>query len=118
MRPKASSVASSNSSISASESDSIDGEPATVGLWTDSEYVSVIMAAQRTRLEYALGAAVDIALARNFGGKIEDDRGFFGPPGEVSTKEMLERLRLQPDSETCDLRALAERLRIGDRLTS
>ena len=34
---------------------SIEGEPETVGLLTDGESLGVIMGAQRTKLEYALG---------------------------------------------------------------
>jgi hypothetical protein len=93
---------------------SIEGEPETVGLWTDGCTLTVTMAAQRTKLEYALGAAVAIAIAKKFGGRIEDDWGFFGPTGEVCGDALLERLRARDHREDSDFRTCAEGLSLGD----
>ncbi len=73
---------------------SIAGEPETVALIVPGTRVSVSIAHQRTSLEYALGAAVAIALARELGGLIEDDWRFFGVQIQVSPDELLARLKV------------------------
>jgi hypothetical protein len=74
---------------------SIEGEPETVGVLSDGEFVTTTMAAQRTRLEYALGAAVIIALTQEMNSSIEDPWKFFGPRSEQSSQEMLDSLRMK-----------------------
>src|SRR5262249_37486807 len=52
-------------------------EPETVAVMVPDKHVYLIMGAQRNNLEYALGAAVAIALARELGvGAIGDDWRF------------------------------------------
>ena len=92
---------------------SLRGEPETVGLMTDGEYLTITMAAQRTKLEYALGAAIAIAVSRKFGGKIEDDRGFFGPQGEVSNDDMFECLRIRNGPGSATVREASDALLVG-----
>lgn len=71
---------------------SIAGEPETVDLLVPGTHVSVSMARERTSLEYALGAAVAIALARDLGGPIEDDWRFFGEEVQIAPDDLLRRL--------------------------
>lgn len=74
---------------------SIAGEPETVGLNVPSQRVTLIMGAQRNCLEYALGAAIAIALARELGGgPIGDDWRFFGGETQVSPEDLLRRLKV------------------------
>jgi hypothetical protein len=73
---------------------SIAGEPETVGLLAPTPSVCVTMAAQRTNLEYALGAAIAITLARELCVRIEDARRFFGPDVEASPDSLLDGLKV------------------------
>jgi hypothetical protein len=97
---------------------SISGEPETVSLNVSGEHVTVIMGAQRNNLEYALGAAVATALARELGGvAIGDDWGFFGGEVLASPEDFLQRLKITGTGH--DYREAAEqlgsRLKWGDR---
>lgn len=73
---------------------SIAGEPETIGLLA-STHVTVTMAAWRSNLEYALGAAFAIALARELDvAAIEDGRRFFSDEVEISPDDLLKRLKV------------------------
>ncbi|HYZ85634.1 MAG TPA: hypothetical protein VE621_14585 [Bryobacteraceae bacterium] len=90
---------------------SIEGRYETVGVTSDGEFANVAMAAQRTKLEYALGAAVAIRLAQRFGGAIEDAWRFFNPSHEVSAQDLLDRLKTGSRfGPADDLEFLAEQL--------
>ena len=72
---------------------SIVGEPETFGLSSVGQQVALEMGAQRTNLEFALGAAIAIALAREFGaGSIEDDWRFYGDDVRISPEDLLQAL--------------------------
>jgi hypothetical protein len=88
---------------------SIIGEPECVGLQAGSgDWATIIMAAQRTTLEYALGAATAIVLAREMSERIFDDWRFFTQTIEILPEELLHALRvLGPNT---DLRLAAEQL--------
>jgi hypothetical protein len=73
---------------------SIAGEPETVGLTVPGKAVALVMGAQRTALEYALGAAIAISLARQQGSHVEDDWRFFGDVAERSPEDLLQRLKI------------------------
>ena len=89
------------------------GEPETVGLTVPGERVSLIMSAQRTNLEYALGAAIAIALARELGGgPIGDDWRHYGDNLQSSPEDLLRRLKVVGHGH--DYREAAEQL--SDRL--
>lgn len=89
----------------------ISGEPETVGLSGSSGYLAVTMSGPRTALEFALGAAAAIALARESGGGISDDRRFFGEEVHTTPQAMLERLRVTGSSN--DYRKAAETISWG-----
>jgi hypothetical protein len=90
---------------------SLCGEPEAVGVTSDGEFVAVIMGAQRTKLEYALGAAVAVAFAREFGVGIEDDSLFYSPEPEIDAERFLIRLRKQVRPESyIDIRRASEDL--------
>jgi hypothetical protein len=72
---------------------SIAGEDETVALLATTS-VSVEMGAMRSPLEYLLGAAVAIALARELGGTIGDDWHVFGDETQKSQEELLRRLKV------------------------
>ena len=97
---------------------SMRGEPETAGLMTDGAFLTVTMAAQRTSLEFALGAAVALAAARRFGGMIEDPWRFFSPNAEISGEDLLRHLRPKgaPAAEG-DIRHAAARLHLGASAT-
>ena len=90
---------------------SISGAPETVGLVGGSDHLSITMGAQRTNLEFALGAATAIALARELGGSVWDDARFFGEEDHTSPETLLERLRVA--GPQADFRAAAERITWG-----
>ncbi|HXD16836.1 MAG TPA: hypothetical protein VN654_07455 [Vicinamibacterales bacterium] len=90
---------------------SISGEPETVGLVGGSDHLAVTMAVRRTNLEYALGAAVAITLAREFGGGVDDDRTFFGDEIHTSPETLFARLRVQEPQP--DYRHAAEKITWG-----
>lgn len=75
---------------------SIAGEPETVGLTVPGKNVTLVMGAQRSTLEYLLGAAIAIALSRELGGPIGDDWHLFGDEVQVSHEDLLHRLKV-PD---------------------
>jgi hypothetical protein len=88
---------------------SIAGEPETVALSVPGRHVTVIMGAMRNSLEYALGAAVSIALAEELHVEvIGDDSRFFGADVEVSPVDLLRRLEAAEPGH--DYRAAAEQL--------
>jgi hypothetical protein len=92
---------------------SIAGEPETVGLTVPGERVTLVMGAQRTNLEYALGAAIAIALARELGGgPIGDDWRFFGDDFQSAPEDLLRRLKVVGHGH--DYREATEQL--SDRL--
>jgi hypothetical protein len=92
---------------------SIAGEPETVGLTVAGKSVTLIMGAQRSNLEYALGAAIAIALAGELGGIIGDDWRFYGDEVQVSHVDLLRRLKVPGSGH--DYREAAEQVagRIG-----
>jgi hypothetical protein len=90
---------------------SLAGEPETVGLVGRSESLSVTMAACRTNLEFALGAAAAIVLAQEFGSRIWDDRRFFGDEAHTSPETLLARLRVTGQQD--DYRQAAEQITWG-----
>jgi hypothetical protein len=93
---------------------SIEGEPETVGLLTDGQSLGVIMGAQRTKLEYSLGAAIAITVAEMTDGKIEDDWLYFGDEPECCANDLLARLRSQTASVTdANLHRSAAALMLG-----
>jgi len=53
------------------------------------------MGSQRTALEFALGAAVAIALASDQGSKIEDPGLFFGQPAEQDPSTFKDTVRVR-----------------------
>jgi hypothetical protein len=74
---------------------SIAGEPETVALCKPSTRVSVMMASMRSNLEYALGAAVAITLAREREAEvIGDDWRFFSDELLISPEDLLRRLKV------------------------
>ena len=74
---------------------SIAGEPETVDLMVPSTRVTLSMAAWRSNLEYALGAALAIALARELGVRtIGDGWRFFSDALEISPDDLLQRLKV------------------------
>jgi hypothetical protein len=74
---------------------SIAGEPETVSLNVPDAHVTLGMGAQRSNLEYALGAAIAIALTRELGGgAIGDDWRFFGDNLQISPEDLLRRLTI------------------------
>lgn len=92
---------------------SIAGEPETVGLIVLSTRVTLTMAAWRSNLEYALGGALAIALARELGVRtICDDWRFFSAESEISPDDLLRRLKVAGSYN--DFRKAAEQL--SDRL--
>jgi len=91
---------------------SIRGERETVGLQTDGEHLNIVMAAMRTPLEYGLGAAVAIAVAREFAGRIQDDGQFFFPSVEATSEEMFNEIRVQSEIPPHSLREAAAELRL------
>jgi hypothetical protein len=92
---------------------SIQGEPETVGLSVPGKQVTVTMGAQRDSLEYILGAAIAIALARELGGgAIGNDWHHFGAEGKVFPEDLL--LRLYAGGDGLDYREAAEQL--GEKL--
>jgi hypothetical protein len=90
---------------------SITGEPETVVLGGRSGYVGVTISGPRTVLQFALGAAAAIALARESGGGISDDWRFFGEEAHTTPQAMLERLRVAGSYN--DYREAAEAIRWG-----
>jgi hypothetical protein len=96
---------------------SIQGELETISLRADAEFVRIVMGAQRTRLEYALGAAAAIAAARLSDGVIEDGWKFFSPTPEIHCEELLATLRAQATLKgENNLREASERLVAGEPL--
>ena len=94
---------------------SIQNEPESVGVQTDGEYLNVVMAARRTPLEYGLGAAVVIAVARESGEPIEDDGRFFYPAVKATSEEIFDEIRVQSEVPPRSLRETAAQLRLrGD----
>jgi hypothetical protein len=88
---------------------SIVGEPECVGLSTASgDWATVTMAAQRTNLEYALGAATAIVLSRSMSERISDDWRFFSNAVDISPEDLIQVLRV-PGPNT-DWRFAAEQL--------
>ena|SRR5215471_4447126 len=74
---------------------SMTGEPETVALNAHGTHVSLMMASWRSNLEYALGAALAIALARELGVRIiHDDSGFFSDEHQISPDDLLQRLKI------------------------
>ena len=93
---------------------SIEGEPETVGLITDGESLGIVMGAQRTKREYALGAAIAITAALMADGKVEDDWLYFGDEPYCDANQLLEKLRLQTVAATgTGLRHSSEALVLG-----
>jgi hypothetical protein len=74
---------------------SISSEPETVALSKPSTRVSVMMAFTRSNLEFALGAAVAITLARESEAEaIGDDWRFFSDELLISPEDLLRRLKV------------------------
>ena len=73
---------------------SIIGEPETVQLVGRSDNLAMSISGARSDLVYALGAAVAITLAREFGAGLWDDSKFFGDSVYTSPDAMLEHLRV------------------------
>lgn len=90
---------------------SISGEIESVGLVGRSDYLAVTMSGPRSSLQYALGAAIAITLAREFGAGIWDDRKFFGDEEHTSPETLLRRLKVAGHHE--DYRGAAERITWG-----
>jgi hypothetical protein len=90
---------------------SIGGDPETVGLLGRSGYATVTISGPRTALQFALGAAAAIVLARESEGGISDDRRFFGEEVHTTPQAMLERLRVVGSYN--DYREAAEAIRWG-----
>jgi len=88
---------------------SIAGEPETVALSKPSTRVSVMMAFTRSNLEFALGAAVAITLAREREAEvIGDDWCFFSDELLISPEDLLRRLKVVGTAN--DYREAAEQL--------
>ncbi len=88
---------------------SIMGEPECVGLYTASgSWATVVMAAQRTNLEYALGAATAIVIARELSERISDDWRFFSNTVDISPEDLLQALKIPGPNP--DWRSAAEQL--------
>ncbi|MEW5978407.1 MAG: hypothetical protein AB1898_21635 [Acidobacteriota bacterium] len=83
-------------------------EPESVQVMAGKRSVSVSMGSPRTNLQYALGAAIAIALAQELGVPIEDDRGFFRSGSQTSAQDLLERLKVTGSWNDC--RKAAEQL--------
>ena len=87
----------------------IAGEPECVGLLSSSgDWVGIVMAAQRTTLEYALGAAIAIALAREMSEQIEDDWRFFSSAVYISPEDLMKTLKVPGPNRDC--RSASDRL--------
>ena len=92
---------------------SIVGEPETVGLSVPGKQVTLTMGAQRDSREYALGAAIAVALAQELGvEEIGDDWRHFGAEAKVSPEDLLERLSVVGNGH--EYREAADRL--GEKL--
>ena len=90
---------------------SVFGEPESISLVGWSDHLCVSMSGPRSSLLYALGAAAAIALAREFGGGIDDDRRFFSDDVHTSPETLLARVRVTgPHS---DYREASEKLNWG-----
>ena len=87
---------------------SIAGEPETVGVLAGCASLCVEMGAARTNLEYALGAAVAIQLARELGVCIDDNWGFYSERAETSADGLFAVLRVPGPGS--DLQEAAEQL--------
>jgi hypothetical protein len=88
---------------------SIMGEPECVGLLTASgDWATVTMAAQRTNLEYALGAATAIVLAREMSEQISDDWRLFSNAVDISPEDLVQVLRVT--GPNADFRSAADQL--------
>jgi hypothetical protein len=73
---------------------SIAGEPETVGLVGRADHLTVTIFGPRSSLQYALGAATAIVVAREFRSGLWDDRKVFGGEEYTSAENLLERLRV------------------------
>lgn len=90
---------------------SIVGEPETVALLGDADHLSVTISGQRSSLLYALGAAIAIALARELGSKVWDDRKFFGHEIHTSPEALFRGMKVQ--GRHSDYRDAAEKITWG-----
>lgn len=94
---------------------SISGKPETAAITAIGSTAIVTMAAQRTNLEYVLGAVIAIQLARELNESISDEWCFYGgQPVEKSAEALYDYLKV-PD-EGLELREAADQLadRIGN----
>lgn len=90
------------------------GEPECVGLLGRDNYVSIIMAAQRSALEYALGAAIAITLASDDKARIEDAWCFFTQNQEVTASELTKALTIEAEpTMPSDFRTPASRIKFN-----
>jgi hypothetical protein len=90
---------------------SIAGEEETVQLVGCSDSLTVSIGGPRSNLQYALGAAVAITLAREFTGVVWDDRKFFGDQVRTTPEALLEQLRVAGPND--DYHEAASRIRWG-----
>lgn len=90
---------------------SIAGEPETVALLGGADHLGVTISGQRSSLLYALGAAIAIALARELGSRVWDDRKFFGHEVHTSPETLFEGLRVR--GRHSDYRDAAENITWG-----
>ena len=73
---------------------SVAGEAEAIQLVGGTDHLAVSMTGLRSSLLYVLGAAAAIALAREFGSGIWDDRKFFSNEEHTSPEALLARLRV------------------------
>ena len=90
---------------------SVAGEPETISLVSSSDRLTVSMSGRRSSVQYALGAATAIALARELGTMVWDERRFFGDETHTSPETLLGRLRVTGQHE--DYRVAADRIKWG-----
>ena len=91
---------------------SIDGEPERVTLLGDAHHITIsISGGPRSDLGYALGAAIAIALGRELGTELSDDRRFYS--ARLSTTPDLLLRELKVPGPNGDYRTAASKIRWG-----
>jgi hypothetical protein len=90
---------------------SVCGEPETVALVSGSDFLAVTISGSRSNIQYALSAATAIALAREMGAGVWDDRRFFGDEVHTSPDALLRGLKVAGQQD--DYLEAAERIKWG-----
>jgi hypothetical protein len=83
----------------------IAGEMEFATLIGDSDHITVSAGGRRSHLEFALTAAVAIALARELDAEVWDDRKFFGEDTLTTPEALLERMKVKGPNDDYDVAA-------------